>query len=86
MKNTIRTFAVTTLVFALATTASYAGSQVANHGRAGYAVTPKVERQHSHSRSATTVALTMEKPEQAPTRIKNSGRGGYTAVPNSMNR
>lgn len=86
MKNTIRTFVVTTLVATFATTASYAGSQVANQGRAGYAVLPKAERQHSGARSTTTVALAMEKPQQSPTRIKNGGRGGYTAVPNSMSR
>ncbi len=86
MKNTISTFAVATLVTALATTAASAGTQVTNNGRAGYAVTPKVERQHSGARSATTVALTMDKPQQAPTRIQNTGRAGYTVVPNAMSR
>lgn len=86
MKNSIHTIAVATLVAAFATTTAHATSRIVNKGRAGYSVAPKTEQQQSGARSATTVALAMEKPQQGPTRIKNAGRAGYVAVPNTMNR
>lgn len=81
MKNSIHTLAVAALVAAFTTTAAHANSRMATQGRAGYSVAPKPEQQFSSSRNATIVALAMEKPQQGPTRIENSGRAGYTAVP-----
>jgi hypothetical protein len=49
-------------------------------------VAPKAEQQQSGARSATTVALAMEKPHQGPSRIHTAGRSGYVAVPNLTNR
>lgn len=86
MKNSIHTLALTTLIAAIATTTAHASSRIVNHGRAGFVAVPLVEQQHSSARSATVVALAMDKPEQSPTRIKNAGRAGYVAVPNTMQR
>ena len=86
MKNSIHTFAVATLVAAFATTTAHATSRSINQGRAGYAVAPKAEHQQSGARSATTVALAMNKPDQGPSRIQTAGRSGYVAVPNLTNR
>lgn len=90
MKSSTYTLAVAALVAAFATTTAQAAtSRVITLGRAGYGVAPPV-MEHTYSakggRSATTVALAMEKPQQGPTRIQTMGRAGYVAVPNTMKR
>jgi hypothetical protein len=85
MKNSIHTFAVATLIAAFASTTAHATSRVVNQGRAGYTVATKTEPQ-TGARSATIVALAMEKPQQGPSRMHTTGRAGYAVVPNTMSR